>query len=270
MEHVEHHDHHQYNIELNGRRAGTLLSFTPPSRSGGDLVISCGAGMSRDFYDWVSSAFSHTHKRNNGAVNPSPSVTAAQRREFVDALIAEVILPALDKSVKIPAAMTVTLSPQLARLNPSPAGWVGTPSKPWFINDFKLQIDGLEAECKQVASVGAVWVRTQIKPYSIGSSRVAEKLPTSDAFSKITITLPAAAYGVFEKWSRDSVNGGISGSKRKGSLEYLSAGGGRPYFHVDFSGLGIVALSHTAKGTTAVELYFGDISFSAQAAALSG
>jgi len=258
----------QYTIELNGRRAGSLLGFMPPSRPAGDLVMSCGAGMSRDFYEWVSSGFSYTPPRRNGAVNPLPSSTG-QRREFFNAVIAEVVLPALDKSLRMPAAMTVTVSQEADRLSPSPPGLVWTHPKPWFTSDFKLQIDGLEAECKHAASVGAVSGNTKVATDYFGSSRYPEKISGGPDFSKITVTLPVAAFDGFEKWNKDSVNRN-SGSERKASLEYLSAGGGRPYFRLDFSGVGIAAVKRTAKNTTAVELYVRNISFTAQAAALSG
>lgn len=289
-----------YNLELSGRPAGGLLRFDAQTvHAGGDMTLDCGPGMSREFYEWVATAFSRTIYRKDGAVYgsgsatgglgypagagarrlayTSPSAAGARRLEFARALVAEVVLPGLDKSAKERASMTVKLSPEDTVLTQSAAsGAVRASSKPWFGSDFKLQIDGLEAECKQVVSVATVSATTKISKDYIGAWRVPHKEPAGMGFSNLVIALPGEGTPGFEKvilgfekWFQDSIKGN-STNRKAGSLEYLSPGGVRAYFQLDFRGLGIVKLSVAPKARTHVELYCESMTFSAQAMACVG
>jgi hypothetical protein len=146
--------------------------------------------------------------------------------------------------------------------------------KPWLVHDFKLRIDGLEAECKQVAGVGAVSAQTSVKKLWVGARRLPEAEPTGTGHSTLVVALPKAGHhGLdkatpgFRQWYEDSVKGRSSG--KRGSLEYLSPGGRHSYLRLDFRGLGIQSLT-LKQDSTHVAMYFESMSLSAQPAALAG
>ncbi|MGD0359832.1 MAG: hypothetical protein ABSC93_03130 [Bryobacteraceae bacterium] len=262
-----------FNLDLNGRRAGMIRDIigafngAAPEAAPTDISVDCGAGMSRDFYMWVASGFTEAAARASGAIEPVPATPGARRLEFTSALIAALALPPLDKSVKNPAMMTVKISPDILRsTSPDTSSRAGPSFKPWFVNDFRLQIDGLEAECKQIASVSAVSRKTRISQRASGASRAWENVVASGEFSPIVITLPASASDGFQAWVENSAKGGSIWEK-DGSLEYLGPGGGRPYFQLDLRRLGVTRLSRTSRGAVKIEMYCEKISFFAQAAA---
>jgi hypothetical protein len=262
-----------FNLDLNGRRAGMIRDVIGAFNGAAlqaaptDISVDCGAGMSRDFYVWVASGFTEAARRADGIINPVPTTPGAKRLEFTGALIAAVALPQLDKSLKNPAMMTVKISPDILRSTSlDPSSRVGPSFKPWFVNDFRLQIDGLEAACKQIASVSAVWRKTRISQRTFGTARAWENEPAGGEFSPIVITLPAAASDGFLAWMQSPAKGSSMWEK-DGSLEYLGPGGGRPYFQLDLRDLGITRLSRTPRGAVKVEMYCEKISFFAQAAA---
>lgn len=262
-----------FNLDLNGRRAGMIRdvigAFDGAARQAApaDISIDCGAGMSRDFYAWVGGGFTQAAVRAQGVMQPVSATPGARRFEFTQALIAAVALPKLDKSLKNPAVMTVKFSPDTLRSTSfDPGSRVGPSFKPWFVNDFRLQIDGLEAECKQIASISSVSRKTRISQRAFGNSGVWENVTSGGDVSPIVITLPASASGGFQAWNQSS-NKGAPIWERAGSLEYLGPGGGRPYFHLDLRHLGITQLNRTPQGTVKIEMYCETISFSALAAA---
>lgn len=264
----------RFDLDLAGRPAGTLLGFESPfagsaGLGGLDMTLRCGAGMSRELYQWLAAVFLRSHQRRNGAVYKAASFGAgsggARRLEFHDALVTEVSLPALDKSLKMPASMTVKLLAEhfAETVSSSPARRA---PKPWFASDFKLRIEGLDAECRQVVAIAAMSAKTGIVQHNLGSDRIDRIHPTKTGFSNLVLTLPGAgtpgadkAVAAFNRWFQESVKG-IS-AERRGSLEYLGPGGGRAYFRLDFSGLGIFKM--TTMGKTQVETYCDSVSFSA-------
>ncbi len=219
--------------------------------------------MSAPFYGWLKSAFSQQTMRHDGVVAPFSS--GADRLEFRDALVKQVVLPELDRSVGHAAVMTVGIvheGVQFTRSRP-PAR---PHPKPWFVRDFRLWIDGLESDCKHVEAVSAVSANVSIKQLRIGPQRFPEALPTGVGYSRLVIALPNKATHGFQQWFELFIKG--AASSKKGSLEYLRPGGGHPYLAVGFHGLRIMGMTH--KGAlTHVTMANESMSFDAKPAALS-
>ncbi len=73
-----------------------------------DITVSCGTGMSREFYNWIKASFDHNYQRKNGAVITADyNYKEYTRLSFFHALITEIGFPALDAASKDAAKMTV-------------------------------------------------------------------------------------------------------------------------------------------------------------------
>jgi hypothetical protein len=82
----------KYNLELNGQPAGGLFDCrNVNSMPGGHMILECGVGMSRQFYDWITGVFSRQFLRSNGAVSSPSAGTAAERMEFSYGLVSQVV-----------------------------------------------------------------------------------------------------------------------------------------------------------------------------------
>src|SRR5437867_9201566 len=123
-------------LEVDGRLAGRFSGFSGGSMQGEvaefkagpnlskhivnmkvqDMVMTCGTGMSRGFYDWIGSSFGTSVLRKDGAVvQLSQSQVPAGRLEFKLALVTGLVMPALDRLGNSSAFMMVTISPELTR-----------------------------------------------------------------------------------------------------------------------------------------------------------
>ena len=85
------------------------ISYTP-------LVMQCAAGMSSVLFDWINASWTGKAQRKDGSiVTADVNLTIVNQRDFVQALITETTIPALDGSSKDPAYLTVTLAPEPRR-----------------------------------------------------------------------------------------------------------------------------------------------------------
>lgn len=278
--------HSRFDLELGSRPAGTLLGvdapfgkragaasgpYAPPADDFGvKMTLRCGAGMSREFYQWIGGTFARTVQRRSGAVSATElsggnSAAPAHRLEFYDALIVEVQFPALDKGSRKQASMTVKLRAERSKLTSSKSPARQT-SKPWLMSNFRFRIDGLESACQQVASVSAISATNTVKSLRVGAERFEHLEPAGLEFGNLVIALPASgaaapgsAASGFKHWFEDETVRGRGAKERNGSLEYLSPGG-QPYLRLGFKGLGILGI--TQNGRTEVKLYFESVSVS--------
>ena len=78
-----------------------------------DFTIKAGMGMSKGFYEWIQAAFDGAHISKNGEIHACDfDGNSMSVREFHDATISKIKIPALGGSRKGPATMTVKLTPR--------------------------------------------------------------------------------------------------------------------------------------------------------------
>src|ERR1700687_4820100 len=163
-----------YLLELDGKSAGELRKLeggaivadvikekvgADPSvrlKSGNpvhyeDIVLICGAGLSRAFYDWVEQATSEKYARKDGAVLVfNGDNEEISRLEWSGGVISDIEFPALDAASKDPFSLTVKVSPEKARRVAEQGSRSAVKaSSNWLASSFLLTIDGLEEACKQ-------------------------------------------------------------------------------------------------------------------------
>jgi hypothetical protein len=214
-----------------------------------DLVLYCGADLSKRFYDWIQDTANRRAQRRSGAI----IYLDAQAREvsrlvFTNALPIEIGFPALDAMVQDVAMLMVRLVPQSTRLSSDGAG------KPfnvavrddgeWLGCNFRLGIDGLADAAGQALCVEPVVIRHDPLRDVNGAPLDPAKGTARFDVSNLAVALPAAAAKSFQAWFEESV-GDIAdpeAAERNGRLDYLAADSSRVLFSISLEGLGLFKL----------------------------
>jgi hypothetical protein len=211
------------------------------------ITISVGTGMTRAFYDWVSTGLSRSSSFKDGAIIDTDfERNELSRLQFTKGLITEIGFPALDGSSKDTARMTIKIAPEYTRhkkgsgtLDPSaPAG------KKWLPSNFRLSIAGLEGATKRVNKIEALTIKQKTVERATGEIREAAIEPSTLEIPNLVVTLPEADAAGFFDWHQSFVVDGNCGADREktGTLEYL-ASDGTVLFTLNLSGLGIFKLT---------------------------
>jgi hypothetical protein len=111
------------------------------------------------------------------------------RLEFRDAIVKSLVLPALERTTKKEAYITVSISPEETKVSEKNAKtdlgvYVSNMQKVWNIADFRVQIDGLETDCAHVDSVNSLRLGRGTKEMEIGQSRYPQKEAAKDRVSQ--------------------------------------------------------------------------------------
>jgi phage tail-like protein len=298
------HFHTQQNLllELDGNAVGRLFAFTGgamkadviESTRGGyvvnkhiasvrfqDMEFTLGAGMSRSFYNWIADSVSGSYARKNGAVVMLDFDQKAKfRAEFTNALVQEIVFPELDASSHTNGSIKVTISPEIIRSKAGDSGakvgiYMSAMPPAWKLGRFRLSIDGLEKDCRHVTQISSLRIGQKIASDSVGESRGTLKEPGKTEFSNLTINLPEMYADGFFQWADDFlIKGNNSQSSEKtGRLEFLAASS-KPYFTIEFGGLGITevagpsALREKTNRPLKISMYCESMKFSAEALAI--
>jgi tail tube protein gp19 len=211
-----------------------------------DITVTCGTGMSKAFYEWIAASFTGNHQRRNGSVVAADfNYKEKSARDFSQALITEVGMPALDAASKDAAKMTIKFSPELTRNRKGSGAVVRPPSskvqKKWLPANFRLTIAGLEAACAKVNKVEALTIKQTVVQDPVGDQRDYQKEPGKIDFPNLRVTLPEAWAEPFFAWHEDFVIKGNSADQQEksGTLEYLTPDLATALFTLSFKGLGI-------------------------------
>lgn len=293
-----------YLLELNGKAAGRFFDITGGTAEGEvvthstgaaktkgkhigfvryqDMLLTCGTGMSYGFYEWLGTSFGGAISRMNGAVialdnNQKP----IGRLEFGEALVKSLVLPALERSANKEAFLSVSISPEWTkRKDADPKTMLGVYAsalpKSWNIGSFRLQIDGLEADCARVTRIGSLKLGKEVINAYVGDARDSVREPAGTEYSNLVVTLPGMAANGFDKWFEDFVvNGNNSNTaEKRGSLEFFAPGSTRPYFLIGLDNIGIMkiqgssAFREKSAAPISVEMYCETMKFKAGVAAV--
>lgn len=246
----------KYGLEIDGLNAGWLhsaeggtisaaiasvhaASTAPPAAPpSGPIAITCGTGMSREFYNWLKSSFAGGGRKNGAIIGANYHNQEVVRLEFQSALLTDITFPALDAASKDAAKMSLKIQPEMLKWGkPQPNKVISAVSavqKQWLPSNFRLKIAGLEDACSRVSKIDAI---------KIGSTNFG-------------ITFPAAHGQGFEQWSKQP------GSKA-GSLAYL-ANLSEILFLIDFGSLQLSRLETESpvKGMERIQKMKATLSYS--------
>ncbi len=220
---------------------GTEPTHSPPAQPpAGPIAISCGTGMSREFYNWLKSSFAGGGRKNGAIIGTNYNNQEVFRIEFQNALLTDITLPALDAASKDAAKMSLKLEPETTRWGKTnPTKIVGgtlnsTVQKMWTPANFRLKIAGLEDACNRVNKIDAI---------KVGSPN-------------FSITFPASHAQGFEQWAKQP------GSK-PGSLAYLAPNLSQILFLIDFGSLQLSRLETESapKGMESIQKVKATLSY---------
>jgi hypothetical protein len=269
----------KYALELEGKHAGWLESVTGTSGRasvtslgtgmsrephvltdplGKELTLTCGAGMSREFFQWIHDSSMRAYLPHNGAVVAADFHNKEiNRQAFASAFISEIGFPACDAASKDAAKMTIKLIPEFVPIHPpgtttKPPTTGGTiidkpgRHKPWLASNFRVKIDGLDHACMKIIKVDplTITVRHAVE-VTPGRLRVYQHVPAQVEMPNLAITLPDSAAEDFMKWHKSfAIDGNHSaGQEKSGTLEYLTPNMKETLFTLTFDHLGIFSLT---------------------------
>jgi len=217
-----------------------------------DITVSCGAGMSKPFYEWIKASMDRQNARKSGSIVYLDNDSNVQSTlEFANGLITEVSFPALDASSKDEARMTIKISPETTRMvEKSGARLPGAPAqraaaqkqKQWLPANFRLKIAGLD--CTRVNKIEAITIKQKVVENPVGEMRAAQKEPAKLEIPNLVISMPEQNAAALAAWHKESVvNGRTANNRKDGQLEYLMPDGRESLFTLAFHNLGIFKLT---------------------------
>lgn len=210
------------------------ISYSP-------FVLEIGLGMANSLYDWIGGSWRGKAIAKSGAiVLADHNFVAASQREFTNALITETTFPALDATSKDPAYLTVTLSPESARVVKG-SGKISAAraQKLWLPSNFRLAIDGLD--CTRVIKVDEFTVKQAVVTDNLGVGPIRLRQAGRLEFPNLKITLAeGSATSWFDWFGAFVIKGDNDDSKEKnGSISLLGADLKEELMRIDLFNLGI-------------------------------
>jgi hypothetical protein len=219
-------------------------SFAKKSVSGikiNDLTLQIGPDMDKPIYEAIAASWQGTTSLASGAVlMVAYDSKVMSRREFSSAKIVATTFPALDATSKEPAAMTVVLRPEGARVVKG-AGTVqptmGGNSKAWLPGNFRLEIPGLD--CTHVRKIDALTVK--MTPGK------------SVEFPNLEVTLNESNAETWAAWLKSFVIDGNNGesAEKTGSIVFFGSDAQTELGRISLYNLGISGLKYDALGAGA-------------------
>lgn len=259
-----------YLIVIDGKPAGWALApfqkpadvLKTPYRD--KIVIMAGAGMSAGFYDWIRASFETGYVMRSGEIHACDiGYKSLWIREFTNAHVSEVTIPALDRSSKVPAYMKITLSPETIMYKKGDGkkveGKVAPATKKWLSSNFRVEIGDLP--CDYVTSVELPKLNSKtskVNRVSGERGRADSERRRADRDRKgatreqartgetqnLELTLPLRDWDAWEKWMTSSL---LSRSQLKdGSITVMNADGTTGYT-IELRSISIVAMSAQAE-----------------------
>jgi len=219
-----------------------------------DITITATTGMSKAFYDWISSSLTSKASKMSGAIDATDfNFKIRSEMSFFNALITEVGFPALDAASKDAAKMTIKFAPESTRISNTPGGTLKSATNQkvtkWLSSNFKLTLDGVDTS--HVTHIDAFALTFDVSLNSDGNP-VGRNLNVPN----MKVRVPVAGAQDFIKWHQDFVIDGNSGQEQEktGSISYLAPGLTTEIFRLDIGNIGIFALDYDplVEGTDSV------------------
>ena len=211
-----------------------------------DITLQIDLAMPKPIYDWITASWNQNYQRKSGAIIAADfNYEKKARREFRDALISEVKIPALDASSKEPGYMNVTLTTEetqtkvdSGKIQPA----VNTKQKLWTTASFRLEIDGVD--CTRVNKIDSFTVKQKIVESQVGEQRIPTREPGKLEFPNLVVTFNSASGPSWLSWFTSFVIQGKNGAgdEKSGRIVFLSSDLKSELAEIKLSGVGIYKL----------------------------
>lgn len=184
-----------------------------------DFTIQIGSNMSEGFYSWIQDSWDKKYVRKNGAIIAADfNYKEKARREFTDALITEVTIPALDTFLPsgVPVRGTISVkfsAASVADVPGSGAPVIAAKHKAWLCSNFRLIVQGVDTT--RVASIDSFTWKQSVQ---------ADGSVVLDA-GDIGVSFPPASMPSWRRWYNNFAVGGDATDERNGTLELVGQDG---------------------------------------------
>lgn len=227
-----------------------------------DFTAQIGFSMAKPVYDWISQSWKGNYLRKNGSVVAMDyNMKASSERQFYNALLTEVTIPACDGSSKEPAYLTLKFAPEYTRMVKADATKSAAPSpgpkgeqKAWIPSNFRLEIDGLDTT--RVNKIDAFTVKQKVVQDRVGDARDQVKEPGKLEFPNLTLTVSTASIDAWNGWFDDFVVKGNNGqaNEKNGTLYFLATDRQTVLASVKLYNIGIIRLEEDATASNADQI----------------
>lgn len=212
-----------------------------------EFSLQIGFSMSKVVYDWIAASWQMNIQRKNGSIITADfNLEARSERQFFNALITEVGIPACDGASKEPAFLTLKFAPELTRVvkaSGKVAANLGMKQQAlWLPSNFRLTIDGLDAS--RVSKIDSFTVKQRFVTDPIGDARDYLKEPGKLEFPNLKITFSESSAQSWLQWHEDFVIRGNAGDdkERNGMLELLAPDRQTVLARIRFFNMGILSV----------------------------
>ena len=222
------------------------------------LTLAFDLSLDKAIYSWIGDTWKGVDTRHNGSiVSTSFDLKPVSEREFRDAQITSVTIPALDGASKDPAALTVQIAAEEVLTKKPSEGTVKAPGvkqKLWLPSNFRLAIDGLETE--RVSRIESFTVTRAPAADAVGEERIAEAQPSKLEFPNLRITFAESDAQTWVNWHDDFVLEGNNDDahEKSGTLTFLAANMQDAIGEIRFFNLGIFRLGREPRAAGAEQV----------------
>jgi len=235
------------------------------------ITMEIGMGMSKHIYEWIRSYFDDAHVVKGGEIHACDfDGKSMALRQFTDAHIVEVGIPACDASSKEAAYMTVKMDPEKVTYGPGTGakldGKLGSAQKVWGQSNFVFTLGDLE--CKRTKKIDAFTLKLGLAKEAVGEFREETKHPAKLERPNLKVTLSQADIEPWFNWYRSFVIEGncSEADELTGAITWYSPNKKDELMTVELKNVGIFNLEQEAveanKEQTSgfvVELYVEDM-----------
>lgn len=161
------------------------------------ITLEVGIGMGKELYTWIKNSFDNKHTRMDGEVLIADHDYKVMRRmEFVNALVSEVGVPAMDAAGKEALYFTVKLQPETVRFADGGgnigAVKIGENQKKWVSNNFRFDAAGMDT--KHLKKVDALKWTQKIQEHAVGEFIESQYEATAAECGDLKLTMATISY----------------------------------------------------------------------------
>jgi hypothetical protein len=225
------------------------------------IVIRTALGAaSKPLLDHAQALLGGAAPRVHGAIAVADSEMKVQQRLlFTNALVTEVVFPALDVSSKEAAFMDVTLRPEQTRWEKAKGEPLAPDAKAaiarkTLLSSFDLTIDGVD--CTGVQRIEPLTIRTTTAEGVVGSRREFVKEPGKLELPNLVVLVPEPRAQGFLDWHKSFVIDGKNADEQEKTavIRLLDAARKEELLSFSFEHLGIFAAAPVGSATQAPPL----------------
>lgn len=233
-----------------------------------DLVVQV-APDAKAVSEWIKGPWTGQLQTKNGSVVTGEAKGGADERVFMNGVLTEVSLPALDASSREAGYLTLRITPERVvskKGTMPPTGAEGAKTRGWMTSNFRVEMGDLPGN--RVSRVEPITLKRKVAADQIGIFREPTKNPAKIEFSNVILTIPDADVAPWTAW-HDSflINGNNRDNDEKsGAIVLLGPDSKSEMARLNLTGCGVVSMAPVAGGPGAgrrvqVELYCEQMGF---------